>query len=61
MALRCKDCGNTRIFTVGAKEFHRHIVTAEKEFVSDLGCDDCDSSDDWCCYECDSFNVVDEN
>jgi len=55
--LKCLDCGNTKLFNVGVKEYHRHLVDTNGDFVSDLGSDDSDNGNDWCCHECDSFNV----
>jgi hypothetical protein len=56
--LKCSDCGNTDLFTVGAKEYHRYLVSGDDgNFITDMGSEDNDMSDDYCCQKCDSFNV----
>lgn len=55
--LQCLECGNTGQFTVGAKEYHRYIINNTVDFISDVGFDDHDRNNDYCCCNCDSFKV----
>lgn len=55
MGMRCKDCGNTELFTVLVQEYRIWIVDTEGAFSEDGGtyakadvghgfkCDDCES------------------
>jgi len=58
--LTCTKCGNKEQFTVGAVEHHRYLVDSDKLFVEVIdGAYDCKMSDDFCCHDCDSFDVED--
>jgi hypothetical protein len=54
---KCMNCGNTEKFYVSAKEYHTWVVDGQGHFISDIDTGDCEKSDDYCCTECDSFDV----
>ena len=57
--LKCRKCNNTEKFYVTGIEHHSWEVDNNKQFVADAGCDDSTMSDDFCCAECDSYEIED--
>lgn len=58
--LKCKECGNTEEFYVGAKEYHTWKIDNKKNFLEDIENSDSEMSDDYRCAECDSWEVEDK-
>lgn len=52
--LSCK-CGNTKRFTVSAREHHTWEVDNNGDFIKDIECGDTDKSNDYSCLECGEF------
>jgi hypothetical protein len=59
--LKCKDCGNTDSFYVGAIEYHTWEIDGNKNFISDVDNTDSKMADDFCCKKCDSWEIEEIN